>query len=569
MQLRSNFPRFVSLGYVALLTASSAFAALAATPAPSADRILARTRVLASDEFEGRAPGTAGEDKTVAYLTAEFKKLGLQPGNPDGTYVQEVKTTGLTSKSALSFTTGAGAPTAQQRSQTLTPQVGLDFIALSRRRQPQVELKDSEVIFVGYGITAPEFGWDDFKDIDVRGKTVVMLINDPPITDAKTGQLDNAIFGGNAMTYYGRWTYKFESASARGAAAVFIVHETGPAGYPFAVIAAGSGRETFDVGSETASQQRVAVEGWITLDTARQLFAAAGQDYATLKAAAARRDFRPVPLNARAQISVANTVRSVTSRNVIALLPGADPKLRDEFVVYSAHWDAYGRNPVLTGDQILNGAADNAISVAMMLDIAEVAASLPAAERPRRSLLFFAPTYEEKGILGSQFYARNPLHPLVRTVANLNVEPLDANLAYGPTRDLEVVGRNPSTLDDYAADIAREQGRVLRPDSEPEKGYYYRSDHFEFAKVGVPAFFVRSGKDFIDQPPGTGEKLRLNYLVNDYHKVSDEVKPDWTCAGAAADAKFLLALGLKVANTDAMPEWKPGTEFKAVRDGGK
>ncbi|WP_415908568.1 M28 family metallopeptidase [Oleiharenicola sp. Vm1] len=471
--------------------------------------------------------------------------------------MQEVRSTGLTSQSALTFTAGG---------QTLAPQVGLDFIALSRRRQPQVELKDSEVVFVGYGITAPEFGWDDFKGVDVRGKTVVMLINDPPITDPQTGRLDDAIFGGKAMTYYGRWTYKFESASDRGAAAVFIVHETGPAGYPFAVIAAGSGRETFDVGSEAASQQRVAVEGWITLDTARRLFAAAGQDYATLKAAAARRDFRPVPLHARAHVTVANTVRSVASRNVVALLPGSDPQLRDQFVVYSAHWDAYGRNPALAGDQILNGAADNAISVAMMLEIAQVTAALPAAERPRRSLLFFAPTYEEKGILGSQFYARNPLHPLARTVANLNIEPLDANLAYGPTRDLEVVGRNPSTLDDYAAEIARAQGRVLRPDSEPEKGYYYRSDHFEFAKVGVPAFFVRSGVDFLDAPAGTGEKLRLQYLVNDYHKVSDEVRSDWTCGGAAADAKFLLALGLRVANADTIPEWKPGTEFKAVRD---
>jgi len=542
---------------LSLLTLLACTSAIAEVPAPSAARILERTKALASDEFEGRAPGTAGEDKTVAYLTSEFKKLGLQPGNPNGTYVQDVPTTGITSKSSLTFSAGT---------QTLAPQVGLDFIALSRRRAPQVELKDSEVVFVGYGITAPEFGWDDFKGVDVRGKTVVMLINDPPITDAKTRQLDDTIFGGKAMTYYGRWTYKFESASARGAAAVFIVHETGPAGYPFAVIAAGSGRETFDVGSEAASQQRVAVEGWITLDTARRLFAAAGQDYATLKAVAARRDFRPVALGARANVTVANTIRSVTSRNVIALLPGSDPKLRDEFVIYSAHWDAYGRNPALTGDQILNGAADNAISVAMMLEIAQVTAALPAAERPRRSLLFFAPTYEEKGILGSQFYARNPLHPLARTVANLNIEPLDANLAYGPTRDMEIVGPNPSTLDDYAAAIAREQGRVLRPDSEPEKGYYYRSDHFEFAKVGVPAFFVRSGVDFVDAPAGTGEKLRLQYLVNDYHKVSDEVRPDWTCGGAAADAKFLLALGLRVANADAMPEWKPGTEFKATRE---
>ena len=541
-----------------LALASTSLLASAADPvaALSAPRILGRTQILASDEFEGRAPGTAGEDKTIAYLVSEFQKLGLQPGNPDGTYVQTVPTTGITSRSSLVLTAGG---------QTLTPQAGLDFIALSRRRQPLVELPDTDLVFVGYGITAPEFGWDDFKDVDVRGKTVVMLINDPPIVRAD-GQLDDAIFGGRAMTYYGRWTYKFESASARGAAAVLIVHETGPAGYPFAVIAAGSGRETFDVGSEAASRQRVAAEGWITLDTARQLCAAAGQDFTALKAAAARRDFRPVTLAAKATFSIANTLRPVASRNVVALLPGSDAKLRDELVVFSAHWDAYGRDPSRPGDQILNGAADNAIAVAMLLDLAEVTAALPADQRPRRSLLFFAPTYEEKGILGSRFYAENPLHPLARTAANINLEPLDANQAYGPTRDLEIVGRNASTLDDYAVEVAREQGRVLRPDSEPEKGYYYRSDHIEFARAGVPALFVRSGVDVIGEPPGTGEKRRLAYLVNDYHKVTDEVRPDWTLEGAAHDARFLLAVGLRAANADPMPEWKPGTEFKAVRE---
>ncbi len=536
-----------------VVTVGAASAAADPLAAISAARILERTKVLASDEFEGRAPGTAGEDKTVAYLVEEFRRMGLQPGNPDGTYVQAVPTVGITSQSSLTFTA---------RGQKLTPQVGIDFIALSRRRQPWVELPDSNLVFVGYGVNAPELGWDDFKDVDVRGKTVVMLINDPPVTDAATGQLDPKVFGGRAMTYYGRWTYKFESASARGAAAVFIVHETGPAGYPFAVIAAGSGRETFDA----AAGPRVAVEGWITLETARTLFAAAGQDFNALKAAAARPDFRPVTLDARAQMRVENTVRDVVSHNVIALLPGADEKLRDEFVVYSAHWDAYGRDPSRSGDQILNGAADNAIAVAMMLEIAEAALALPADARPRRSLLFFAPTYEEKGLLGSLHYAQNPLHPLARTAANLNLEPLGPGPAYGATRDLEVVGVNPSTIDDLAQEVAREQDRVLRPDAEPEKGYYYRSDHIEFAKVGVPAFFARAGVDIIGAPAGTGEKLRLDYLIHDYHKVSDEVRPDWTMEGAAHDARFLFALGRRIADADAMPEWKPGTEFKARRD---
>ena len=523
----------------------------------SAARILARTKIIASDEFEGRAPSTPGEEKTAAYLTAEFKKIGLAPGNPDGTYVQPVPMLGLTSKSTAVFAAGG---------KTSTPAVGLDFIALSRRLQPIVEVKDSPLVFVGYGVVAPEYGWNDFKDVDVRGRTVVMLINDPPVIDPATGRLDERVFRGRAMTYYGRWTYKYEIASERGAAACLIVHETGPAGYPFAVLAAGSGREAFDLDSPDQNAGRVAVEGWLTLDTAKQLFAAAGQDYNALKAAAARRDFRPVALAAKATLTVANTTRAVASKNLVALLPGSDPKLRDDYVVYSAHWDAFGRDPSRPGDQIFNGAADNAIAVAQLLELAQAAAALPAASRPRRSLLFFAPTAEEKGLLGSRYYATHPLYPLARTVANLNIEPLDANSAYGPTRDIEVVGRNASTLDDIGADVARAQGRVLRADTEPEKGYYYRSDHFEFAKVGVPAYFVRSGLDFIGQPADYGRKLRQAYLEHDYHKVTDEVKPDWTMAGAAQNTEFLLRVGLRVANTDAPPAWEPGAEFKARRD---
>ncbi len=539
---------------LALLLALVAAAATAAEP--SAERILARTRVLASDEFEGRAPGTPGEDRTVAYLVEEFRRMGLAPGNPDGTYVQAVPAAGITSRTALAFEAGG------RRTEL---QAGIDFIGLSRRRAAEVALADSEVVFVGYGVTAPEFGWDDFKDVDVRGKTVLMLVNDPPVRGAD-GALDDAVFGGRAMTYYGRWTYKFESASARGAAAVFIVHETGPAGYPFAVIAAGSGRETFDAGSPAEVAARVAVEGWISLETARALCAAAGRDFAALKAAAADRAFRPVPLAARAHVRVANTVREVVSRNVVARLPGADPRRRDEAVVFTAHWDGYGRDPARTGDQILNGAADNAVAVAMLLELAELAAGLPPAERPARTLLFLAPTYEEKGLLGSQYYVRHPLHPLERTAANLNLEPLSAAQAYGPTRDLEVVGRNRSTVDAFAAEVARAQGRVLAPDAEPEKGYYYRSDHIEFAKAGVPAFFARAGVDEVGAPPGTGERRRLDYLVHDYHKPSDEVRPDWTMAGAAHDTRFFLALGRRVADADGMPVWEDGSEFKAVRE---
>ena len=523
----------------------------------SAARILARTKVLASDEFEGRAPGSPGEEKTVAYLVSEFIKIGLEPGNPDGSYLQEVPMVGITSKPSATFTAGG---------KTITPVTVNDYIALSRRLQPTVEVKDSDMVFVGYGVVAPEFGWDDFKDVDVRGKTVLILINDPPVTDPATGQLDPKIFGGKAMTYYGRWTYKYEIASARGAAACLIIHETGPAGYPFAVVGGSWGRENFDLDTPDKNASRVAVEGWLTLDATKQLLTAAGQDFATLKAAAARRDFRPVAIAARASFSIANTTRRVASKNVLALLPGADPKRRGEYLVYSAHWDAFGRNPSLTGDQTLNGAADNATAVGMLLELAQVAAAQPASQRWPRSLLFFCPTAEEKGLLGSRYYAEHPLYPLTQTLADLNIEPLDANSAYGPTRDLEVVGSNPSTIDDIGAAVAADQGRVMRADTDSEKGYYYRSDHFEFAKVGVPAYFTRSGLDFIGQPEGYGLKLREAYLANDYHKVTDEVRPDWTMDGAAQNATFLLEVGRRIATTPAWPEWKPGTEFKTRRD---
>ncbi|MDI1250394.1 MAG: M28 family metallopeptidase [Lacunisphaera sp.] len=533
--------------------------ALAADPAPalSPARILAHTQALASDDFEGRAPGTPGEEKTVAYLVEQFKKIGLQPGNPDGTYIQNVPLVGLTSQPTAAFVAGGT---------TFTPTLVNDYIALSRRLTPTVEVKDSEVVFVGYGVVAPEFGWDDFKGVDVRGKTVLILINDPPVTEPATGRPDPAVFGGKAMTYYGRWTYKYEIASARGAAACLIIHETGPAGYPFAVVGGSWGRENFDLESPDQNAHRVAVEGWLTLDAARRLLTAAGQDFAALKAAAARRDFRPVALAARASFTVANTTRTVASKNVVGVLPGADAQRRGEYVVYSAHWDAFGRNPGLAGDQILNGAADNAIAVGMLLEIAQAAAALPAERRAPRSLLFFCPTAEEKGLLGSRYYAEHPLYPLTATLANLNLEPLDANNAFGPTRDLEVVGSNASTLDDIGAAVAADQGRVLCADTEAEKGYYYRSDHFEFAKAGVPAYFTRSGLDFLGQPDGYGLKLRQAYLMNDYHKVTDEVRPDWTMEGAAQDAAFLLEVGLRVARASGWPEWKPGTEFKARRD---
>ena len=540
---------------IPLLVCFLGSAALAADPTPviSAANILAHVRTLASDEFEGRAPGSPGEDKTVAYLIGEFKKLGLAPGNPDGTYIQNVPLVGITSTPTLSFTLDG---------KVLALENVNEFVGPTSRVTPHLEAKDTDVVFVGYGVVAPEFGWDDYKGVDVRGKTVVMLINDPPVTGAD-GQLDPKVFGGKAMTYYGRWTYKYEIAAAKGATACLIVHETGPAAYPFGVIVGSRSRENFEISVPDRNAGHVAMEGWLTLDAARKLFTAAGKDYDRAKAAAVRRDFTPIALGAKASFTVDNVLRNVASKNVAALLPGSDPKLRDEYVVYTAHWDHLGRDNRLTGDQIFNGAADNAAGTAVLLELARAYSQLPAAQRPKRSILFLSVTAEEKGLLGSHYYAQDPLYPLTRTLANIN---MDGANQFGPTSDMATIGYGASTIDDIGIAVAAAQGREMKPEAHPENGSYYRSDHFEFAKVGVPSYYPKNGRTFIGQPADFAEKNVQDYIANRYHKVTDEVQPDWTFEGAAQDTVFLLQVGWRIANGDTWPEWKPGNEFKAKRD---
>ncbi len=547
--------------FSASLTLAACASALAQTPLPdeqaaAASRILEHIRVLSSDDFEGRAPGTPGEDKSVAYLQQQFKALGLAPGNPDGTYIQDVPMVGAVSTTTASLEVGG---------KVLSPAWINDYVAVTRREASVVDVRDSEMVFVGYGVVAPEYGWDDFKGVDVKGKTVVMLINDPPVPDPKDpSKLDEKMFKGKAMTYYGRWTYKYEEASEKGAAACIIIHETGPAGYPFAVVSGSWGRENFDLQSTDGNAGRVAVEGWFTLDFAKSVLAAAGYDFDTLKAAAVKPDFRPVDLKAKASFTVKPTIRRLASRNVIAKLEGTDPKLRDQFVIYSAHWDHLGRNPKLKGDQIYNGAADNASGVAGLLEIARSFSLLPASERPRRTVLFLAVTGEEQGLLGSRYYAQHPLYPLTSTLADLNI---DGMALAGPSRTVEVVGYGNSTLDDLAADVVKKQGRRLLPEADPEKGHFYRSDHFEFAKVGVPAFYTNAGLEIIGRPEGYGRQRRDEYVANDYHKVTDEIKPWWDLRGAALDASLLFQMGETLATDPAAwPEWKAGCEFKGRRD---
>lgn len=526
----------------------------ASMPKIEAQPILEHIKVLASDEFEGRAPGTKGEEKTVAYLVDEFKKLGLMPGNTDGTYIQKVPLVGITPANTQPLTVagGAGKQTFKWSS---------DVVAWTKRVADTAAIDASEMVFVGYGVEAPEFNWNDFKDVDVKGKTIVVLVNDPAVPDpSDPSKLDPKTFGGDAMTYYGRWTYKYEEGARRGAAGILVVHETGPAGYPFSVVQGFLG-ERFNLVTPDKNMSRASIEGWLSLDAAKRIFKMAGQDFDAMKKRALTREFKPVPLGVRASLGITNKIRTIDSQNVLAKLEGSDTAKRDEYVVYTAHWDHLGVGPAVNGDTIYNGALDNASGVASLLEIAR--AFTTVTPKPKRSILFLMVTAEEQGLLGSEHYAVTPVYPLEKTVANINIDGVNQ---WGRTKDITVVGLGASDLDDYLRDAAAEQGRTLRPDPEPEKGFYYRSDHFNFAKQGVPALYTDTGVDYIGKDPGYSQKKRDEYTNTDYHAPSDHIKPDWDLTGAVEDAHLMLLVGYRVANADKFPEWKPGNEFRAKRE---
>jgi len=528
-------------------------AVVAAARAVSADSLLQHIKDLSADSMEGRAPGTPGEEKAVAYLTRQFQALGLEPGNPDGTFIQKVDLIGYKAHPTASFTA---------RGKTIALRYPDDYIANSRHKRAETKVPASDVVFVGYGVVAPEYGWDDYKGQDMHGKTMLMLVNDPavpaPGAAPNDSALDSAMFKGRAMTYYGRWTYKYEIATAKGADAAIIIHETGPAGYPYEVVRSSNSAEQFDVPSPGA-EKRVPVEGWIRLDKAKELLRAAGLDFDSLKAAAKRKDFKPAALDAKASFDVKIDSREIQSKNVVARFAGGDAK--DEYVVYTAHWDHLGRDTSLKGDQIFNGALDNASGTAALLEIARAYTKL--ASRPKRSVLFLSVTAEEKGLVGAKYYAQHPLYPLANTAADINMDGVNQ---WGKTSDFTVIGLGNSTLDDVLTRVLRADGRTARSDPEPEKGFYYRSDHFEFAKQGVPALDPESGIDYVGKPNGYGMQKRDEYTNKDYHKPSDEVKPNWDLSGAVDDLRTLFRVGYVVAQTSAMPQWKPGTEFKAKRD---
>ncbi|MEP5766430.1 MAG: M28 family metallopeptidase [Halieaceae bacterium] len=530
-------------------TASSAADAVAAQLKQVEADLHEHTAVLGSDEFEGRAPATPGEEKTVAYLQQEFADLGLLPGNA-GSWFQDVPVTSVTtSPQAVMKIRGADF----KRDLAYDT----DMMVSTQQQVESVSVSDAPLVFVGYGITAPERNWDDYAGIDVTGKTVVVLINDPGYATQ-----DASVFNGNTMTYYGRWTYKYEEAARQGAAAVLIVHETKPAAYPWEVVTGSWSGPQIGLTSADKNLDMVEAEAWVTHEVANELFDAAGLDYKMLKDAAARPGFKAVPMaDLAASVTLENSIESSQSRNVVARLPGST--WPDEHIVYTAHWDHLGTKPEMEGDNIYNGASDNASGTAALFALAKL--HLAGDQSPMRSIVFLAVTAEESGLLGSRWYGENPLYPLATTVANLNMDNIYGGID-GRTRDVAVVGFGNSELETYLEIEATAQGRVLVQEPSPEKGYYYRSDHFNFAKQGVPALYLTRGVDSLEHGKAWGQNQLDAYVTNDYHKPSDEYSPDWDLSGAAENVLLFFGIGEALANSRDWPNWNPGTEFKSKRD---
>ncbi len=517
------------------------------------DALLAHIKTLASDEFEGRSPGTKGEELSIKYISDQFRSIGLKPGNPDGSYFQEVPLAGIKSEPKMVLAVAGKQPVELKYPD--------DFVASSARLQPEIKVDNSDLVFVGYGVVAPEYGWDDYKGVDVRSKTILMLINDPAVPDPKDpSKLDEKMFKGKAMTYYGRWTYKYEIAAQKGAAAAIIIHETEPAAYPWQVVRSSWAKENFELDNPNKNMDAVLARSWITLDVAKKLSADCGQDFDALKKSAITKDFRPVALNAKANIEIKQALRSFKSHNVIGEFEGADPKLKDEYIIYTAHWDHLGHHPELQGDQIFNGAVDNASGDAAVIALAS--AFPKAGSPPRRSILFMCTTAEEAGLLGAKWYAEHPLYPLEKTLADINIDSMNV---WGKARDIEDVSYGFSTMDDALAAAAQRQGRKAIPNSRPEKGAIYRADNFEFSKAGVPSLYIGKGEHLMSRPEN-GPLRSDEFDLKDYHQVTDEVHADWDLSGAVQDVDLLFEVGYQIANADKFPEWKPGVEFKAKRD---
>lgn len=499
--------------------------------------------VLASDEFMGRKPFTAGEEKTIHYLESELKAVGVKPGNGDS-YFQDVPLVEITgSQSPQMIVEGKG---------NFQFETNKDVVVYTERAEEYAEIKNSELVYAGYGIVAPEYDWNDYEGLDVKGKTVIVLVNDPGFTSE-----DSTFFKGETMTYYGRWTYKYEEAARQGAAGVLIVHETVPAGYPWLVVQSSWTGAKLNLDPENPPY-RCAIQGWITRSTAVELFRAAGiKDYS---GTAKNKDFQPIPMGMTASVNVKNEIKRDVSKNVIGMVKGNTKP--DEYIIYSAHWDHIGVGEPIDGDSIYNGAHDNASGTTGLMMIAEEFAK--PENQPERSVVFLFVTAEEQGLLGSAYYAQDPIFPPNQTVANINMDGLPA---YGQMRDLTITGYGQSELDNYAKLEADKQGRYVIPDPDPGKGYFFRSDHFNFAKIGIPALYasgsfehMTKGKEFI-------AKKTQEYLTVKYHQPQDNYEPEmWDMSGLAQDATLLFKVGYRLANESYWPQWSEGSEFKAKRD---
>ena len=545
--LRSRLPLAPSL-ILAVLAAVAVptFAAdAAATVAAGIDppSLLAPIRFLADDLLEGRGPGSRGDQLARLYLATRLQGLGYAPGAADGSFEQRFEMVGITSEAPAAWRfRAAGEEIALDR--------GSEFVAVSGRQQESVAIENAELVFVGYGIQAPEYDWDDFAGADLGGKILVVLNNDP--------DWDPALFEGERRLYYGRWTYKYETAARLGAAGALVIHTTPSAGYPWQVVETSWGGEQFEL--PAGDEPRLAVAGWLTEPAARRLLAASGHDLERLAQSARSPEFQPVPLGIATSIRLANRLRAIETANVLGVLPGGDPELADEVVVYTAHHDHLGVGTVKEGDGIYNGAVDNATGCAQLLAIAEAFAELP--ERPRRSVLFAFVAAEEQGLLGSKKFAAEPTFPPGRIAANVN---LDAGNVFGRTRDVTYIGFGKSSLDEVIVAAAEAQGRVVKGDQFPDRGSFYRSDQFNFAKIGVPALYLDGGTDFIGKDPEFGKALQERFESTCYHQPCDEVSAGWDLSGLAEDARLAFGAGLAIANADELPTWKPGDEFEAAR----
>jgi len=547
-------------------TAAPSAVTAPATPAPAADEsgvklpaapatdaeiraedLAAQIQIIASDEFAGRQPGGPGERKTVAYLSSEFARLGLKPGNGDS-YLQQVPMVEIVSEAigpvAINYDDGS--------SDSL--KIGDEVTIQTLREDPESTVTDSELVFVGFGVNAPELNWNDYAGIDVTGKTVVVLVNDPGF---ETG--DDSLFRGKAMTYYGRWTYKYEEAMRQGAAAALIIHDDAGAAYGWEVVRNSFAGAEFDLPQVADAPQPLAIRGWLTGAAAQRIFARLGHDYPALRKASNQPGFKAVPLAAKVSMGVTSRVRHAQSANVVGLLPGSERP--DEVLIFTAHWDHLGRNFQMPDDGIFNGAIDNATGVAAMLELAEAFAKSPTP--PKRTLLFLSVTLEESGLLGSKYYVQNPVMPLKNTVATLN---MDAIQVIGKTRDVVVIGYGNSELEDILKRHAEAQGRIIVPEPTPENGFYYRSDHFNFAMAGVPSLYPKNGIDHVEKGEAYGRQVAADYVATAYHKPADEFDPNWDLSGNVQDTELLYAVAREIADGDEWPNWYEGTEFRAARD---